>query len=321
MQACRCARPDGGSRMSMQRGFQHQHPHRSRRAAACNLARAGVLGLLLASLLAGCNSAGIRTEGDAAAPTPGTDRDALLTSIAACHLRRVVQNDDRGATDAVVIAAIERYDFEVEEMVDRANALTVAATDPAARASLQRLAANACEKLAALTGTTPSLVRFDGTGKVGNTWVVVNGEIQEGFAEEVIGKLRQEKAVGLLITSPGGSLYEARRLGRYLRQNGLRVGVTGVCTSACIDVLAGGIERYITHNAKLGIHQSKVPKSLSSHEGGQLSVVAAALYLREMGVDDVVALAAASVPNDRMYWISTAEALETGLATKLVDSL
>jgi hypothetical protein len=280
-----------------------------------------VLGLILTLLLGGCAGTGGRIGSDGPAPPPGTDRDELLTSIAACHLRRVVQNDDRGATDAVVIAAIERYGFEVEEMVERANALTLAAADPAARASLRRLAGNACERLAAMTGTTPSLVRFDSSGNVGNTWVVVKGEIHEGFADEVIGKMRREKAVGLLISSPGGSLYEARRLGRYLRQNGLSVGVNGVCTSACVDVLAGGIERYVTRRAKLGIHQSKVPEHLSSHEGGQLSVVAAALYLREMGIDDIVALAAASVPNDKMYWISTDEALETRLATKLVDAL
>ncbi len=285
------------------------------------MARAAIPLLFLALILGGCGGVGIRVgSGDSALP-PGTDRDDLLTSIAACHLRRVLQNNDRGATDTVVIAAIERYGFEVEDMVDRANALTLAAADPAARGSLRRLAGNACERLAALTNTTPGLVRFDRGGQVGNTWVVVNGEIHEGFADEVIDKLRQERAIGLLITSPGGSLYEARRLGRYLRQNGLRVGVKGTCTSACVDVLAGGIERYVTRSAKLGIHQSRVPKALSSHEGGQLSVVAAAMYLREMGIDDVVALAAASVPNDSMYWISTAEALETGLATKLVDSL
>lgn len=279
-----------------------------------------VLGVAL--LVGGCAGSMPRLgQSNKPALPPGMDRDQLLTSIAACHLRRVVQNGDRGATDAVVVAAVEAYDFSVEQMVERANALTVAAADPAARASLRGLASGACERLAALTGTSPSLVRFDESGNVGNTWVVVKGEIQDGFADEVIGKLRSEKAIGLLISSPGGSLFEARRLGRYLRDNGLRVGVNSLCTSACVDVFAGGIERYVTSRAKLGIHQSKVPKHLSSHEGGQLSVVAAALYLREMGIDDTVALAAASVPNDSMYWISLDEALKTRLATKLVESL
>lgn len=294
-----------------------------RRAPARARAGVGLAALALSALmLAGCAGTATRTEGPDPAAPAGMERDELLTTIATCHLRRVVQNEDRGATDAVVIAAVERYGFAVEDMVERANALTMTAVDdPGARASLRRLARDACERLAALTGTASGLVRFDGSGNIGNTWVVVTGEIHEGFADEVIGKLRREKAVGLLISSPGGSLYEARRLGRYLRENGLRVGVKDVCTSACVDVLAGGTERYVTRGAKLGIHQSKVPKHLSSHEGGQLSVVAAALYLREMGIDDTVALAAASVPNDSMYWISVAEALETGLATKLVDDI
>jgi hypothetical protein len=278
--------------------------------------------LLLFLLLTGC--AGLGKPGDRRSGgnlPPGMERDDLLTSIAACHLRRVVQNADRGATDAVVIAAVEGYGFSVEQMIDRSNDLMRAAIDPAQRGTLRKLSVNACEQLAALTGVAPSLVRFDETGKLGNTWVSVNGEIGDGFADAVITRLREDKAVGLLINSPGGSLFEARRLGRYLRANGLRVGVNELCTSACVDVLAGGIERYVTSNAKLGIHQSKVPKHLSSHEGGQLSVAAAALYLREMGIDDVVALAAAAVPNNSMYWISVPEALKTGLATKLVNDL
>lgn len=292
-------------------------PYRGRRSVAAALL------LLLLGLLAGC--AGLEGAGSAggrpAPPPDGLSRDDLLTMIAACHLRRVAQNTDRGVTDAVVISAAERYGFEVEEMIGRSNELMREANQPTAQASLRALAGASCEELAALTGVAPSLVRFDASGNLSNTWVAVDGEIGDGFADDVITLLRNEKAVGLIISSPGGSLYEARRLGRYLRSNGLRVGVDELCTSACVDVLAGGIERYVTAGAKLGIHQSAVPKHLSSHEGGQLSVVAAALYLREMGVDDSVALAAAAVPHNKMYWISVPEALETGLATKLVSGL
>jgi hypothetical protein len=66
-------------------------------------------------MLAGCAGNTLR-PGDApkAAPLPaGMDRDELLSTIAACHLRRVAQNEDRGATDAVVITAVEAYGFSV----------------------------------------------------------------------------------------------------------------------------------------------------------------------------------------------------------------
>lgn len=277
--------------------------------------------LLVLMVLTGCAGLPSGRSGGASLPD-GLTRDDLLTAIAACHLHRVVQTGDVTVTDATVIAALEDWGFEVETMVQRSNALMRAAIDPASRTGLRRLAAGSCDRLAALTGVTPSLVRFDeDSGALGTTWVEVTGQITDGFADQVISRLRESKAVGLVISSPGGSLYEARRLGRWLRDNGLRVAVDDLCTSACVDVLAGGIERYVTANAKLGIHQSRVPKHLSTHEGGQLSVVTAALYLREMGVDDSIALAAAAVPNSRMYWISVPEALETGLATKLITSL
>ncbi len=277
-------------------------------------AGAGLVSLCLL-VFVGCASLPLDRQ-----PLPeGVDADELLSEIAACHLLRVVQNGDRAATDAVVIAALERYGFEVEQMIERANYLArIAATRSSQRDQMVELARSACAHLVSLTGAASGLVRFDDEGGIDRTWLVVDGEIGDGFADKVIVRLRTERAVGLVINSPGGSLYEARRLGRWLRENGIPVGVSNLCTSACVDVLAGGVERYVTANVRLGIHQSKVPAHLSSHEGGQLSVVSAALYLREMGIDDGIALAAAAVPNNKMYWISLGEALDTGLVTKVV---
>ena len=116
-------------------------------------------------------------------------------------------------------------------------------------------------------------------------------------------------------------MFEARKLGRYLRANGLRAAVDRACVSACIDVLAGGAERYVTPTARLGIHQSKVPDRYSSHEGGQLYVADSFRYLREMGVDADVAIDAASIPNDKLLLISLPDALQTRLVTAIVEDL
>jgi hypothetical protein len=64
-----------------------------------------------------------------------------------------------------------------------------------------------------------------------------------------------------------------------------------------------------------------VPNRYSSHEGGQLYVAESFRYLREMGVDADVAIAAASIPHDMLLLIPLPDALKTGLVTAVVKRL
>ncbi len=249
------------------------------------------------------------------------DRDTLLNELAACHMLRVSQARDARATDTAVLAALERYGVTPEQLAARANALVLVA-----RSQGQAFATagkRACGRLAEYTGVQSRLVRSKGAdaGDVSGVWVRYEGEITTGLASELASHLRRERAVGLVISSNGGNVYEARKLGRYLRANELNVAVDKVCASACIDILAGGVSRYITPRARIGIHQSSAPGSIGSHNTGQSYVAGSALYLREMGIDPEVALAAASVPPNQMYWFSTNEAIKTGLATNLIRGL
>lgn len=279
--------------------------------------------LVLVSLfagLAGCASDGVGFGPGASRTPDGLNRDELLSLVASCHLLRVGQNLDNRVTDATVISAVHEFRLSFEDVVHRANQLVLRyqTNGPA----LAARATQACTDLSILTGVHPALVRLEDTGRPRAVWLRLDGaEITEGFADRVITELRDKKAVGLIINSPGGSVHEARKLGRYLRANGLRAAVDQVCVSACIDVLAGGAERYALHGARLGIHQSRVPSRYSSHEGGQLYVADSFRYLREMGVDADVAIAAASVPNDKLLLIPLADALETQLITAVVDRL
>ncbi|WP_295386746.1 hypothetical protein [uncultured Thiodictyon sp.] len=274
--------------------------------------------LALGLLLAGCAVGGGAGLDPGAAPSE-LDRDQMLSEMAACHLLRVAQTADKSVTDATVLNAARRFDFSLEAVVTRANQLVQRYHSNGA--ALGRRAVAACNRLAALTQIAPALVRFEESGQSRSVWLRVSAQITKGFADRVIRELRTRRAVGLIINSPGGSVFEARKLGRYLRANGLRAAVDQTCVSACIDVLAGGSERYATHNARLGIHQSHVPGRYSSHEGGQLYVAESFRYLREMGVDPDVAIAAASIPNNRILLIPLRDALATRLLTGVVERL
>ncbi len=251
-------------------------------------------------------------------PETQMDLETLILDAASCHLLRVGQTNDVASTDVTVILAADQYRIPIQTIIERANRLIRDYEHKPAE--LVGQAIRACELLGELTRTTPALVRFEPDGQLRFAWLRVDGaEITPGFAQRMITELRERRAIGLIINSPGGSVDEARKLGRYLRANGLRTAVDDYCVSACIDVLAGGVERYATPNARLGVHQSRVPRRYSSHEGGQLYVADAFLYLREMGVDADVAIAAAAVPNDRVLLIPLSEALAAGLITGVIE--
>lgn len=254
----------------------------------------------------------------AAAPAPaGIARDELISTLAACHLLRVGQTNDVAVSDTAVIVAADRYGVPVDAIVERSNRLIqdYQTLGPA----LVALATDACRRLAVDAGVASALVRFEPDGRLRTVWLRIDGvEITDGFAERTMTELRRRRAIGLVINSPGGSVHEARKLGRLLRANGLRAAVDQACTSACVDVLAGGVERFVTRDARLGVHQSKVPSLYSSHEGGQLYVADSFRYLREMGIDADMAIAAASVPNDKILLISLSDAVATGLVTAVV---
>jgi hypothetical protein len=276
------------------------------------------------AILCGCATPNSSSDSGSIAgsahPPQGLSQADWLSRVAACHLLRVGQNLDVAVTDTAVIAAADKYGFRVDAIIDRSNRL-VEEYDSRGPA-LVAFAAESCRQVSEATGVTSALVRFEPDGTLRTTWLRIDGvEITDGFAEETISEIRRRRVVGLVINSPGGSVFEARKLGRYLRTMGLRTAVDQACTSACIDVLAGGVERYVTPAAKLGIHQSRVPRRFSSHEGGQLYVADAFLYLREMGIDPDVAIAAASVPNNKILLISLPDALQTGLVTDVIERL
>lgn len=277
-----------------------------------------ILVLLGLVLLCGCGTV-LPPESGARAPAAALDRDDLLSIVAGCHLLRVGQTADSAVTDATVVAAVDKYGFSVQDLLKRSDALLISFRSR--ERELAVAARESCSRLAVLTGVKPALVRFDPKGDIDATWVRVSGEITDGYAQEVIHEIRKRRASGVIVESSGGSVYEARKLGRFLRANGLRAAVDKLCLSACVEVLAGGVARYVTPDARLGIHQSRVPDQISSHEGGQAYVAEAALYLREMGVDDAVALVAAAVPHDQIFLISTENALSTRLVTEVVQSL
>ena len=118
----------------------------------------------------------------------------------------------------------------------------------------------------------------------------LDGEIRPGDAakiEDFVNEMRysQDLRIHVSFHSPGGSLTEGLRIGRYLAE--LPVTVTtsvkrnmlspGECASACVFAYLGGDYRYLTSGSKLGIHQFYVKEDadLTVSEGVIISQILA----------------------------------------------
>ncbi|MDF2235062.1 hypothetical protein P2H44_21080 [Albimonas sp. CAU 1670] len=154
--------------------------------------------------------------------------------------------------------------------------------------------------------------------------MLVAGAIDEGAAARLRFYLedlpRPPDAVAL--HSPGGSVDEALKIGRRLRELDLDTLALpdAACLSACPYILAGGVERTVSRTAWVGLHQhyydenTLLPAFLAVEkiQEGQGKVME---YLAEMGVDPLLMTHALRTPPEDMYLLVEEELTRYRLAT------
>ena len=134
--------------------------------------------------------------------------------------------------------------------------------------------------------------------------------------------------------SPGGEILGGIGLGNTIRENGFntclkssysRVNANSpgrengiflkdaVCASACVFALAGGVEREIGENAKVGIHEFSGPHWAKRDNSTPLSFAAVSGYLELMGINKMLLCMALFYPPDKIHWLSASEINQAGL--------
>ncbi len=187
-------------------------------------------------------------------------------------------------------------------------------------------------------------------------WLSVEGRIAPGSARafaDAIANLKGRR-LPILIHSPGGSVPDAAAMGELIRAKGLAVAVartliancrdaapkcpdgpgkaiTGgaICASACVLVLAGGVERLAGPSARIGVHQTttlvsetqglahlKSTRKIYEQRGVDAAVEA---YLAALGVDEPVMTLMRKTAAASIRWLSLAELKDSHLATLALD--
>jgi hypothetical protein len=188
-------------------------------------------------------------------------------------------------------------------------------------------------------------------------WLSAEGRIEPGTAKafaDAIANLKGRR-LPVLIHSPGGSVADAGGMGELIRAKGLAVAVartliancpeaspkcpdgpgtaiTGgaACASACVLVLAGGVERLAAPSARIGVHQTttlvseteglahlKSTRKIYEQRGVDAAVEA---YLAAMGVGEPVMTLARKTSAASIRWLSPAELKDSHLLTLALDA-
>lgn len=140
------------------------------------------------------------------------------------------------------------------------------------------------------------------------------------FADEI--ERRGDYVETVALNSPGGSVEDALVIGRLIRESGFNtaVGDGALCGSSCPLVLAGGVERIVSDNAAVGVHQIYAGAggddigSAQAMSDAQSITARIARYLGEMGIDPLVWINAMETPPDRLYFLTMDEMEQTRLA-------
>lgn len=87
------------------------------------------------------------------------------------------------------------------------------------------------------------------------TALVFAGEITHGLTRRVKDQLAATPGITLVVLSgPGGLIYEARGVAQVIRAHGLDTEARGLCASACTLVFAAGRSRRLGAGGQLGFH-------------------------------------------------------------------
>tara|TARA_R110001592_G_scaffold283291_2_gene551218 strand:+ start:881 stop:1666 length:786 start_codon:yes stop_codon:yes gene_type:complete len=132
------------------------------------------------------------------------------------------------------------------------------------------------------------------------THIEILGEIKDQDTEKLKNLLLfmrvnhdEYESIPVFLNSQGGSVEAALKMGRMLREyNATTAVIHGKqCSSACLFVLAGGVNRLVLFDAVLGLHRPKFNEQkfaeLDSNQARQVYnslLLELRAYLREMGI-------------------------------------
>ncbi len=92
--------------------------------------------------------------------------------------------------------------------------------------------------------------------------IIAKGDIQPGDDEKLHSLVAalpgNTVLIGIMLSSPGGSLMEGVRMATTIRNTGLSTAAAGTCASACFLMFAAGTRKFALDGARVGVHSASI---------------------------------------------------------------
>jgi len=129
----------------------------------------------------------------------------------------------------------------------------------------------------------------------------------------------------VILDSPGGEVLAAIEMGRILRSNNAQTWVLAECNcdSACVFLLAGGVERVVSPGASLGLHRPSFGNEFfagltleKARDMYEKLIDRCNSYFAEMGISQRLLEKMLKIPSGEIIYINSSEAAAFGLYGK-----
>lgn len=151
----------------------------------------------------------------------------------------------------------------------------------------------------------------------GNSTICLSGGLGLGITGRLERLLQQNENISrVVLSSPGGWVYEGKALFRVIRAASLDTVVLDECSSSCTMALVAGNTRFASVDARIGLHSFRAVTGSFNTELEQTE--AAGLFLSQ-GVDSSLVDRMFETPSDRLWYPPIRRLVEDGLIDRVID--
>lgn len=144
-------------------------------------------------------------------------------------------------------------------------------------------------------------------------FIFIRGNISEGDATEFERQIGGIKRGLVVLSSSGGEIDEAFKIGAAINGQGLATMVVDECASACGLIRLSGVRRYFNQGARIGFHAAYVMKDGKPYETGMGNAEIGS-FLTHLGLTREAIRFIASAPPEGMRWLTQEDARRLRIA-------